>query len=405
VSQTEPSSILDLGALGLDRGGHLLLVRALCSVEVGAIVEVRGSDPALAVHLRGWCRAQGHRVLWPTGAAPWVARIVRGDALVGRWTAARRAGAADARRPGAIVDHPCASWGLAGRGARVEAGSPAFDFAIADKDTVWADEAASLYAQAAASQWDPATAIDWTAPFEHPEEVEDAVVQIMTYLIENETAALVIPARFAGQIHPHFREVVQLLAIQAADEARHIEVFTRRALLRRPELGLSTAGGQASLKTLLDEPDFALASFLLSVLGEGSFLSLLWFIHEHAPDPVTRRIARLTAQDEARHVAFGLAHLSRHVERDPGLRGRLAMAVERRHDALANTAGLNAEVFDALVLLAAGSWSPEALERGWNAVVELQRDMDEGRRKRLRRLGFDPADATHLSSLHTRNFM
>ena len=76
--------------------------------------------------------------------------------------------------------------------------------------------------------------------------------------------------------------------MQAADEARHIEVFTRRATLRRATLGLSTQGGQASLKTLLDEPDYALAFFLLSVLGEGSFLSLLR-VHEHAPDPVTAR--------------------------------------------------------------------------------------------------------------------
>ena len=94
----------------------------------------------------------------------------------------------------------------------------------------------------------------------------------MTYLIENENAALLVPARFLGQVHPHFREVMQLLAIQVADEARHVEVFTRRALLKRRRMGLSTVGGQASLKTLFDEPDFALASFLLSVLGEGTFL-------------------------------------------------------------------------------------------------------------------------------------
>ena len=106
---------------------------------------------------------------------------------------------------------------------------------------------------------------------------------------------------------------MQVLAIQAADEARHIEVFTRRARLKRDELGLSTVGGQASLKTLVDEPDFAIASFLLSVLGEGTFLSLLWFIERYAPDPVTATVARLAAQDEARHVAFGLAHLSQHL--------------------------------------------------------------------------------------------
>jgi hypothetical protein len=402
----KPATAVDLGRLGLDRGGHLLLGRALASVDVGHVVEVRGCDSALGVHLRGWCRAHGHRVIWPEDDAQgWVGRIVRGAAQVERWHDAQRAGDPDARNPGAVVEHPSPTWGLAGRGARVEAGSPPFSFPLRDKKVVWAREAASLYAQAAAAQWDPATAIDWDAAFELPDEIEDAVVQIMTYLIENETAALVIPARFAGQIHPHFREVVQLLAIQAADEARHIEVFTRRALLRRSTLGLSTAGGQASLKTLLDEPDFALASFMLSVLGEGSFLSLLWFIHAHAPDPVTRQVARLAAQDEARHVAFGLAHLSSHIEHDDGLRGRLTMAVERRHDALQHTAGLNSEVFDALVLLAAGSWTPEALEAGWDAVVALQGDMDEGRRKRLRRLGFADDEATHLSSLHTRNFM
>src|SRR5262249_31439665 len=162
-----------------------------------------------------------------------------------------------------------------------------------------------------------------------------------------------------------------------ADEARHIEVFTRRAQLRRPELGLSTAGGQASLATLFNEPDFAIASFLLSVLGEGSFLSILWFIRDHAPDLVTREGARHAAQEEARHVAFGLAHLQRHVAEDHSLRDRLANAIERRHDALANTSGLNAEVFDALILLAAGSWEPADLRRGHQAVLALQREMDD----------------------------
>ncbi|HEX7842218.1 MAG TPA: hypothetical protein VF469_32320, partial [Kofleriaceae bacterium] len=190
-----------------------------------------------------------------------------------------------------------------------------------------------------------------------------------------------------------------------ADEARHIEVFTRRAKLRRRELGLSTASGQASLATLFDEPEFAVASLLLAVLGEGSFLSLLWFLCDHAPDACTREVARLAAKDEARHVAFGLAHLAHQLAGDPALRGRLATAIERRHAQLAHTAGLNEEVFDALLLLAAGSWDPAALRRGHAAVVALSREMDDGRRLRLGRLGFATDDAARLSSLHTRNFM
>lgn len=383
--------MIDLGDLGLDEGAHLLIGRALAT---SAIVDVRGAAPTLAIDLPAWCRSKGHSIeRTPSGFT-----IVRGDA--DRTVGAERAGSV-----ATPVDDAPTRWGLAARGALVEAGAPELDFAIHQRAEIWADEAARLYAQAAAAQWDPATAIPWDAPADHPPEVEDAIVQIMTYLIENETAALLVPARFLGRIHPHFREVMQLLAIQGADEARHIEVFTRRAQLRRAHLGLSTAGGQASLASLFDEPEFAIASFLLSVLGEGSFLSLLWFIRDHAPDRCTQEVARLAAQDEARHVAFGLAHLSRHVGEDPDLRERLAAAIERRHAALANTAGLNAEVFDALVLLAAGSWAPADLRRGHAAVVTLVQAMDDGRRNRLARLGFDAARAERLSALHTRNFM
>jgi hypothetical protein len=381
---------VDLGSLALDEGAHLLIQRQLACA---ASVEVRGTAPTLAIDLPAWCRAQGHACKPASDGFI----IQRGPT---RWSGAERAGHAAA--PVACAE---ARWGLAARGALVEAGAPVVDLPLCRRVEVWTDDAARLYAQAAAAQWDPATAIPWDAPIDHPPEIEDAVVQLMTYLIENETAALLVPVRFLGRMHPQFREVMQLLAIQAADEARHIEVFTRRALLRRDQLGLSTSGGQASLATLFEESEFAIASFLLSVLGEGSFLQLLWFVHEHGPDACTREVARLAAQDEARHVAFGLAHLARHTADDPALRDRLAAAIERRHAALSHTAGLNAEVFDALVMIAAGAWEPAAIRRGHAAVVGLQKDMDAGRRTRLVRLGFSVERAAALSSLHTRNFM
>lgn len=402
---------IELEALGLDRGAGLLLRAALHRLAAGERLCVRGSAPDLGVHLRAWARAEGHgfRELAPdatsrssSGASPAVAELERGTASGARWRGAERACGADARE--AVAEAP-ARWGLAARGAAVEAGSPEIPFALCRRDEIWTDDAAALYREAAAAQWDPESAIPWHAPREHGELVEDALVQILTYLVENETAALLVPARFCAQVHPQYREIQQLLAIQAADEARHIEVFTRRALLAHRELGLSTGGGQASLKTLLEEPDFALASFLLSVLGEGSFLHLLGFLHQHAPDECTRAIMRLVAQDEARHVAFGMAHLRRHIALEPGLLARLRLAVERRADALRHTAGLNAEVFDALVLLAAGELAPRAIERGHAAVAALVAQMDSGRRTRLRRLGFEERDAAELSGLHTRNFM
>jgi TusA-related sulfurtransferase len=396
---------IDLEDLRFEHGGALLVKRALRLAAVGETVTVAGRHPDLAVYLRAWCRTEGHELRQVDDSGTGYAGIVRGPAADQRWCTAERAGRADPRVIGAVLDKPSYRWGLAGRGALVEAGSPEFHFALDRKMEIWSGDAARMYAQAAAAQWDPATAVPWEAAFDLPVEVEDAIVQVMTYLIENETAALVVPSRFIAQMHPHFREVMQLLAVQAADEARHIEVFTRRALLKRKELGLSTAGGQASLQTLVDEPNFAIAAFLLSVLGEGTFLNLLWFLERFAPDPVTAAVCRLAAQDEARHVAFGMSHLREHLEAAPSLAGTLMNAVRQRHESLRHTAGLNTEVFDALVLLAAGSWDCADIGRGHDAVSALVREMHSGRKRRLLKLRFSDADAEEMSALHTRNFM
>lgn len=326
---------LDLGALGLDAGGHLLVARALSDLLPGGRLRVTGRDPNVELHPRAWARSEGHRLDHAPDGGDQV--VVRGSASDARWRGAKRSGDP---RPGMVEDRAVPTWGLAARGAVVEEGGPQLVAAGLDgKAAIWSDIAPRLYAQAAAGQWDPARAVEWGAAMHHGDDVEAAVVQVMTYLIENEQAALLVPARFLGRIHPHYREALQFLAVQVADEARHAEVFTRRALLRGDALGRSGVGGRASLQTLFEEPDFAVASFLLSVLGEGTFLHLLSFLERYGPDPVTRRVCHLVLVDESRHVAFGLAHLQEQMAAEPDLRSRLAAAVERRHDALALSRG------------------------------------------------------------------
>jgi hypothetical protein len=245
----EPGGLheVDLGPLALDGGGHLLIDHVLAGLPPGSRVRVVGGGPHLSVHFGAWARRRGHGVEGNV--------IIRGDADDRRLVGAERAGA-----PDKVAERAPATWGLAARGAVVEQGAPSLVGADLDRrQVIWTDLAPKLYAQAAAGQWDPATAIDWTPP-QLADEVETAVVQVMTYLVENEQAALIIPARLLSQLHPHYREVMQLLASQAADEARHVEVFTRRALLSGGEPGTSSAGGRASLQTLLDEPDFTTAA-------------------------------------------------------------------------------------------------------------------------------------------------
>jgi hypothetical protein len=399
-----PTEHIDIEGIGFDSGAHVLVRHALAGLEPGATLALTGNAPGWEVQLTEWCGSAGIRLIWKENVSGRYALIER-TATPGRWHNARATGRSDQYAPAAIADRAEPGWGLAARGARVEAGSPEFTFRLDTKSDLWSENAADLYAQAVASQWNPDEAIDWNLRVNNPPEIEAAVVQIMTYLIENENAALIVPARFLGQLHPHYRELQAALAIQIADEARHIDVFTRRIRHTGHEPSLSTAGGQASLKSLLDETEFSTASFLLSVLGEGTFVTLLQFLQTYAPDPLTRQIAHLTARDEARHVAIGMSHLLYRIERDPGLRVRLAQAVEARHDALASTSGLNEEVFDSLIVIGAGELSPPAIAFGYARVQQLLRDMGSGRYSRLVRLGFDRDSARNLAEQHTRNFM
>ena len=177
--------------------------------------------------------------------------------------------------------------------------------------------------------------------------------------------------------------------MQIVDEARHAEAFTRRAEAGGVGLGTTATSGQLSLQTLLEEPDFTTATFLLCVMGEGTFLTLLNFLAEHAPDPVTAALARLAHRDEARHVAFGTEHLRYVLEREPEKRLSLTAAVERRSHVLASVSGLSPYVHDALVVYAGGGVSLAQVRNGARRVAELHREMDRTRRERLRSLGFE----------------
>ena len=71
--------------------------------------------------------------------------------------------------------------------------------------------------------------------------------------------------------------------------------------------------------------------------------------------PVQRSVFRKTPATDLRKENQG--HMT-------GVRERLAAAVQRRFDALSHTTGLNEEVFDSLVLMAAKEWTPEAVSEG-----------------------------------------
>ena len=137
----------------------------------------------------------------------------------------------------------------------------------------------------------------------------------------------------------------------------------------------------------------------------GRFLDLLRFVEEHAPDAATAAAARLAHRDERRHVHFGISHVKRRMQNDPGARDALVAAAEARAAKLTSLSGLSPLLTEALTLMTAKSLQPAELAEAGAAVQQLLLTMDENRRRRLRAAGFDRATAGHLSELHTPNLM
>lgn len=408
---------IDGGNLTLSEGLLALIRPALQLVEPEGILAVNSTHPSLADDLAVWCKVQHHQYLSheraPDGNTDrhLIQRGTLSIPIGQRETGMQlpieheRLTADDVLSTVPMPESADPSSGFAPRGAQVERGGPTYPFTLVDRDHVAPPEVAKLYDQAVASQWDATADIAWNRLQRLSPELERAVDQVFTFLAENELSALYVPSKFVARIHPAYAEVAMFLSTQMADEARHIDVFLKRARSGGGGLGISSATTSQSLLSLLELTDFTEAAFLLSVLGEGTFLDLLRFIEDHAPDDVTGDIVQRARNDETRHVHFGQVHVRHALSRDPALYQRLEAAVRRRAAGMAGFGGVPESLQDGLTILAARGTEPKAVARGHQAFQDLLETMHDNRTKRLEHAGFTAEQARTLSELHTPNFM
>ena len=418
VTGMTPATVVDGGNLSVGMGLLLRVRNAIDQLQNGQTLEVRSSEGDLREDLKAWCGLTLNEFLGDADAGDHTKYFIRKGAKAAMYhqpdwgirLPQRQGGAIDVRdwfvgRLGQVPEHAPTYYGFVPRGAVPEIGMPEYPYTLNNKNDVWAENIADLYEQAKAQQWNATTDIPWDQLKPLPEDLERAVCQLMTFLAENEYSALYIPAKLLPRINAQYVEVILFLATVINDEARHIEAFTKRALANGGGLQYSAALTEWSLHSLLVQEEYFRSSFLLHVLGEGTFLELLDFIEKHAPDPVTREVVRRARLDEGRHVAYGVAHVRECLQREPTRADDLVAAAEERAAALQATSGSNPAVMEALAILAGGGSKPEQMAQGVESVRDLYHTMHEYRVRRMLHIGLDTAAAEKIAGLHTPNFM
>ncbi|MFZ5932057.1 MAG: ferritin-like domain-containing protein [Pseudomonadota bacterium] len=259
---------------------------------------------------------------------------------------------------------------------------------VLHKYDVWSDNVMPLYEEAVARQWSATRDIPWGELEELPEDIAKASCQLSTFLTEVEFAAGDFPAKWLYRIPQDFLEVKSFMATQIMDEARHQEVFRKRALMGGG-LMHATPGFEWALKSILDAPNHVMGTFLLNLLGEGLVLSIFRSGEMIAKTHTDKEIFRLCMQDEARHVSYGVLQFKYFLDHHPNR----AQAEEELHrfadlgEQIIMTAFSEATVNEPVAILLGGGI--KNIDKGMEGLGKLWTVFIEEYLQRCDRTGFD----------------
>jgi hypothetical protein len=228
---------------------------------------------------------------------------------------------------------------------------------------VWAPNVPALYEEAKARRWAPAVDIPWTELATGDPLRDAATAQLCTLFEEVALVAMEMPARWVFSINQEFLELKSFLCAQMIDEARHVEAWRKRALVTGQGLGRASVSAEQALKELLSAETYPEASLGTNVLLGSFVLAMYRAFATLADTRADRLLGALGMQDVARSVAYGVAQTRYHLARQPAKAVVLGDYLDRTEHAALGIAG-SPEFLEPLVLLAAGSREPGALERG-----------------------------------------
>lgn len=263
-------------------------------------------------------------------------------------------------------------------------------YEIRDKQDIWLENAALLYEEAQNRQWSSATDIPWDTIKPLPDDVEQAQCQLATFLTEVEFVAGDVPAKWIAKTTPDYFEPRMTLLAQIMDESRHMDVFRKRALVNGGGL-LARTGGTAGIVGSIDmSRDFTEMSSRLHISGEGAVLSIFRMGELMAYNEAEKRIYRLCAQDEARHVAFGVMHMRYIADTAPERKEEIHCYLdESERNLLAgqqNPAAQQTASSEALAILLGGG--KDKFDEGYRKLLAIRRRQINEYMQRVKSAGF-----------------
>lgn len=231
-------------------------------------------------------------------------------------------------------------------------------YGVRNLSEIWLENATFLYEEALQRQWSSATDIPWDAIEPLPDDVEEAECLLCTFFNEVEFVAGDVPARWIAKTSPDFFEARHVLLAQVMDEARHMDVFRKRALANGGGL-MRMSGATSGFVGSIDlSRDVTEMSTRLHISGEGAVLTMFRMGELMGQNDAEKRMYRLCAQDEARHVAFGVMHLRFQGLHAPERREEIECYLDEAEAqimaGLQNPAGTVAETSEALAILLGG---------------------------------------------------
>ena len=271
------------------------------------------------------------------------------------------------------------------RGAAKREGVPRMGYYQGTKANVWSDNATLLYEEAVQRQWSSATDIPWDTLEPLPDDIERAFCQLCTFLTEVEFIAGDTPAQWLPKISNEHFETKLFLCSQIVDEGRHLDVFRKRALANGG--GLLSGSPTSSLRTIINAKDFTEMSTIMHVQAEGFIQSMFRMGELIAQNDAEKRMFRLCAQDESRHLGFGVMHLKYVLENEPWRKEEIHSYLDESENADPETGTFGINVAESLIVLLGGGRKNS--DEGFNRFMALRKRQVQEYIHRLQVAGLD----------------